>query len=159
MHGTEPLKLTTTWDELPTILGGSFRSEYLQVDQDRVDGFEFGTYIDENAHAMDGDLYQAGLIEGFHLLGLFDHLANGVLNVEDPFWAGWNYGFDHVRFVSEVTTRDRIRLSGTVSAIEVRGHRYLLTLDCTLEVEGREKPGAVATWKVMWTRTSEESSE
>lgn len=134
------------------------QSEYLQVDQAHLDGFDFATYVSENVHELDAALYQPGLIEGFQLLALFDHLANAALYVDDRSWAGWNYGFDHVRFVSEVTTSDRIRLSGTVSAVEPRGSRYLVTLDCTLEVEGREKPGVVATWKVMWTRMEDEES-
>lgn len=156
MTSTEPHTLSATWAELPSLVGRSFRSAYLRVDQAHVDGFEFSTYVTENPHQMDDDLYQPGLIEGFHLLGLFDHLSNGALYVDDPTWAGWNYGFDHVRFVSEVTTSDQICLSGTVASVEPRGHRYLVTLDCTLEVAGRTKPGAVATWKVMWTRNAEE---
>lgn len=49
-----------------------------------------------------------------------------------------------------MTTNDRIRAVGTVSAVEPRGNGYVVAFDSVIEVEGREKPGAVAAWRSLW---------
>ncbi len=147
-----PIIVSVDWNGVADLVGREFRSSYLQVDQAHLDLFDAASYVDKNANAMNADFYQDGLVEGFHLLALLDHLTNSVLSVDDPAWAGWNYGFDHIRFVSEVTTRDRIRVMGAVKDVTPRGDRYLLTLECAIEVEGRAKPGAVMLWKVLWAR-------
>lgn len=152
-----PIIVSVGWEGVADLSGREFRSDYLQVDQAHLDLFDAASYVDQNTNAMNADFYQDGLVEGFHLLTLLDHLTNSVLSVDDPDWAGWNYGFDHIRFLSEVTIRDRIRVVGTVRDVTPRGGHQLLTLECAIEVEGREKPGAVAVWKVLWTRESGKS--
>jgi hypothetical protein len=148
-----------TRGEIETLEGQPFRSEWFQVDPDRLPIFDQATYVDDNPNPVDSDLYPEDLIEGFHLLGLLDHLINPVVFIDDPAWSGWNYGFDRVRFVSTVTARERIRVSGHVGQVKPRDKgRYEVLLNCTIEVEGREKPAMVAEWRVVWTRTTEEDS-
>jgi acyl dehydratase len=141
------------WDEVSNAAGHEFRGAWFQVDRAHTALFDEAAYVDQNTHDQEAAYYPDGLVEGFHLLSLLDHLVNSVCFVNDPSWAGWNYGLDRVRFVSPVTTSDRIRVVGRVATVEPRKEGFLLTLDCTLEVEGRQKPGAVSEWKVLWVRS------
>ncbi|WP_431246473.1 hypothetical protein [Leifsonia xyli] len=147
---------SATWEDLETLIGREFVSSWLRVDEDRIAAFETGSFVESNPNGVNLALYPEGLVEGFHLLSLLDYLVNGVSFVEDERWSGWNYGFDRVRFVSPVTTSDRIRVRGSVSSVVEKGEDRLVTYDLTLEVEGREKPGAVAQWLVYWTVLGDE---
>jgi acyl dehydratase len=145
------VRAVATWDDIPSLVGREFESSWFTVDDDRLRLFDRATYVDENAVALTGAEYPDGLIEGFHLLALLDHLTNEVLQVDDPRWGGWNYGLDRVRFVSPVTTKDRIRVVGSVLEVTPRGDAQLVLIDCAIEVEGRDKPGMTARWRVLWT--------
>ena len=59
--------------------------------------------------------------------------------------AGLNYGLDKVRFMAPVRAGARVR--GRVvllGAEDKRNGRVLLKLECTLEIEGEDKPALVA---------------
>lgn len=144
------------WDAIDTLIGREFVSEWLTVSDERVTQFEESSYVDTNPNAVNVDLYPDGLIEGFHLLALLDYLTNQVSFVEDPAWSGWNYGLDKVRFVSVVTTSDRIRVRGTIDSITPRGDNALVLYNSVIEVEGRQKPGVTAEWRVLWTLVGDE---
>lgn len=145
--------LALQWDELPTSAGAPFVGPWFTVDADRLPMFDRATYVDSNAVELTGSNFPDGLIEGFHLLALLDHLTNEVLHVDDPRWTGWNYGLDKVRFVSPVTIHDQIRVTGTIADVTARGDDQLVLLHCVIEVQGREKPGMTAQWRVLWTLT------
>ena len=156
-HDDAPQVLTASWSDLPTLKGKRFRGDWFSLPAANLDLFDIATCVAQNSGTMDDGIYPEGLVEGFHLLALLDHLHSPLIRISEPDFSGWNYGFDHVRFVSTVTVTDRIRLAGEVLSVEPKGHRYLLTLGCAIEVAGRTKPGLVADWKVMWTRTSLEN--
>lgn len=138
--------------EAPLLHGKRFVSPWFRMAPSRTALFETATYTDESPHRFGGEAgYGDDLVEGFHLLAMLDHLLNHVLWSDGP-WLGWNYGLDHVRFVSVVRCSDRFRVRGTVADVIDRGDQgHLLVLDCVGEVEGRERPGFVATQRVLWT--------
>jgi acetyltransferase len=142
--------LSVAFQEVPSLAGQEFVGRWLIVDEPRLRSFEYATYLDDNEVQLDPAGYPEGLIEGFHLLGLLDHLLNPVLNVNDGTWFGWNYGLDRVRFVSPVRAGDRLRVRGRVGTVEPRGNGYLLLIHCTVEIDGQSKPGFVADWRVLW---------
>jgi acyl dehydratase len=143
--------VVTTWEDIETLTGREFTSAWFSVDADRLAPFDHATYVDENPVQLEGSNFPDGLVEGFHLLGLLDHLSNAALRIDDPAWTGWNYGLDRVRFVSPITIEDKFRLQGIVSEVIPRGDGYLLLLTCSLEVEGRDRPGLTAEWRLFWT--------
>jgi acyl dehydratase len=155
MQTSDLKSVSVPWIEVPSLAGQEFVGEWLSVGADRLHHFDIASYTDENANTMDPNFYPGGLIEGFHLLALLDHLVNAVLFVEDPLWAGWNYGLDRVRFVSPITTEDALRVRGEVITVEPRGNGFLVLIHCTLDVQGRDKPGVTAEWRVLWTRTED----
>ncbi len=122
----------------------------MSVDVDRLELFDRATYTDANEAEFDTGLYPENLIEGFHLLGLLDHLSNGVITVEEPGLTGWNYGFDLVRFTNPVEAGEQLRLIGVVGAVVPKGDGYQIRFDCQIEVAGTTKPALVAQWWVLW---------
>ena len=104
------------------LAGGVFASPWFRMDRERAELFHRGTYMDSYPHPYADQGYGEGLVEGYHLLGMFDVLLNHVLWSEGP-WIAWNYGLDHVRFVTVVRYRDRFRLCGRVSEVIDRGEQ------------------------------------
>ncbi|GAA4078711.1 acyl dehydratase [Nocardioides aromaticivorans] len=145
-------------DEVPTLAGKTFVTPWFTMDEDRHKAFEHGTYLDSYPHGYGGESgYGDDLIEGFHLLGMLDYLCNHALWSEGP-WLAWNYGLDHVRFVSVVRSADSLRIRGTVREVIDRGDQgHLVVVDAVGEVKGREKPGFVATLRALWTTVDEEA--
>ncbi|MGV9384941.1 hypothetical protein ACWDRB_54680 [Nonomuraea sp. NPDC003707] len=140
--------------DLPTLVGRTFTTPWFAMDADRSAQFEFATYLDGYPHpygSEEDDGYGEDLVEGFHLLGMLDYLLNHVLVSQTP-CTPWNYGLDHVRFVSVIRLTDRFRITGTLREVVDRAEQgHLVVLDLVGEVQGREKPGFVATQRVLWT--------
>lgn len=138
--------------EAPRLAGGRFVSPWFVMDAERAVAFERGTYLDSYAHPYGGqEGYGEDLIEGYHLLGMLDNLLNQVLWSGGP-WIAWNYGLDRVRFTSVIRQSDPFRITGTVSDVVARGAGdHLLVLALTGEVRGRDKPGFVATQRILWS--------
>lgn len=154
-EGTQVQVAATTWADRESLIGKEFVSDWIQVDDTHIAQFEAGSYVEQNPNGVNLEIYPSGLVEGFHLVSLLDYLVNGVSYISDEQWSGWNYGLDKVRFVSPVTTNDRIRVRGSIVSLTPRGENSLVLYHCTLEVEGREKPGMIAEWRVLWTMVDE----
>ena len=60
-----------------------------------------------------------------------------------------NYGFDKVRFVAPVRVGSRIRARFTLISSQARGTGRLDTYGVTVEVEGQQKPAAIAEWHIL----------
>lgn len=142
----------TDSSQIPALAGRSFTTPWFTMDADRSDDFERGTYLDSYPHPYGGEAgYGDDLVEGFHLLGMLDFLCNHGLWADGP-WIAWNYGLDHVRFVTVVRHSDRLRIRGTVREVIDRASQgHLVVLDLVGEVQGRERPGFVATLRALWT--------
>ncbi|MBP2326459.1 acyl dehydratase [Kibdelosporangium banguiense] len=138
--------------EAPLLRGQHFVSPWFRMDPDRSELFERASYLDLSPHPFGGEAgYGDDLVEGFHLVAMLDHLVNHVLWSEGP-CLGWNYGLDRVRFVTPIRFSDRFRVRGTVTDVIDRGEQgHLLVLDYIGEVDGRARPGFVATHRVLWT--------
>lgn len=147
----EVVVLSTDWDRVPDMVGREFCGPWFSPARDRADAFEEATYVLDNAHELAGGNFPEGILEGFFQVALLDHLVNEVVFVADPRWSGWNYGLDRVRFVSPLTLEDRFRVRGTVAEVTPRGDDHLVLLQCTYEVDGRDRPAMVAQWRVLWT--------
>ena len=140
--------------EAPTLVGQTFVSPWFTMDADRAELWERGTYLDLLADAYFEEGYGDGLVEGFHLVGMLDYLMNQSLTTGGR-WTTWNYGLDHVRFVSAVRHSDPFRIKGTIAKVEQRASGFLVTTDIVGEVRGRDKPGFVATQLALWTTVGE----
>ena len=143
-------RLTVTFDELPGLVGRDLgESEYLEITQERIDGFAAATNDDQWIHtdpvrAKDGP-FGAPIAHGFLTLSLVVPFWTELFDVENVS-AKLNYGLDRVRFTSPVLVGSRVRMHSVIeSAEEVKGG-YQLTTTNTIQIEGQERPAVVATF-------------
>ena len=123
-------------------------SEWVTLDQQKIDAFAVLTGDDHWIHV---DLERAQnempdgktLVHGFLTLSLIPYLQRTVFSVTNR-GKGLNYGCNRIRFTSPLQVGSRVRLHQTVKACEVLPNGARMTFDCTIEVEGKEKPALVA---------------
>jgi acyl dehydratase len=141
---------------LPHFVGRELgTSDWAAVDQQRIDRFAECTgdcqwiHVDVERARRESP-YGAPIAHGYLTLSLVAPLAMDIGLIPPDAASGLNYGLDKVRFIAPVKAgarvRNRVRL---LSAEMQKGGRMLLKLDCTLEIEGEEKPALVAEMLCM----------
>lgn len=148
-----------TLDALPSLVGAELTGEWFQLAPSDLDRFDEAAHLTESLPQFEPAGYPDGLIEGFHVLSLLDHLSSPLLRVEERGIVGWNYGLDRVRFVSPVTLNDPLRMRATVAEVRPKGAGYLVRLECTVEAQGRDKPAMVASWLALWVRDEADDTD
>ena len=132
--------------------------EWLEIDQDRINQFADVTEDHQFIHV---DPEQAALLSpwkvpiahGFLTLSMLTKLEGSVPKEAAGYQGimmGVNYGFDKVRFINPVKVGSKIRASSTVKSVELKDPSTInLTNTVTIEIEGEDKPAAVADW-ITW---------
>ncbi|MFL6108951.1 MAG: MaoC family dehydratase [Marmoricola sp.] len=121
-------------------------SEWLEIDQARIDRFAEATGDDQWIH-VDPERAAQGpfgrtIAHGFLTLSLLPVLQHELYAVEDITMAV-NVGMNKVRFMNPVPVGSRIRARLKVTeATELEG-AVQLVFSTTIEIEGVEKPAAV----------------
>jgi acyl dehydratase len=123
-------------------------SDWVVLDQQKIDAFATLTGDDHWIHV---DVERAKnempggktLVHGFLTLSLIPYLQRTVFTVSKR-GKGLNYGCNRVRFTSPVQVGARVRLHQTVKACEPLADGARMTFQCTVEVEGQERPALVA---------------
>ena len=123
-------------------------SDWVAVDQPKIDAFAALTGDDHWIHV---DVERAGrempdgktLVHGFLTLSLIPYLQRSVFSVSNR-GKGINYGCNRVRFTSPVQVGSRVRLHQAVKACDRLSDGARVTFECTIEVEGKERPALVA---------------
>lgn len=130
------------------------RSEWMEVDQDRINAFADATLDHQFIHidpvkSAELSPYKTTIAHGFLTLSLLVHLT-GQIPARDPATnAGVimavNYGLDKVRFPAPVPVNSKIRAERTLMGAELKGDNTIqLKARVTIELEGSEKPVCVA---------------
>lgn len=120
---------------------------WLEITQDRVNLFADATgdhqwiHIDP-ARAADGPFGRT-IAHGLLTLSLLPHFSQQLYRVDNIALAV-NYGYNKVRFISPVPVGARIRARGEITAINQLQGAVQATTTITVEIEGSEKPAAVA---------------
>lgn len=138
------------------VVGKTFSSDWLTVDQSMIDQFADATR-DWNFLHVDGDAARKAGMErtiahGFLTLSLLSPLRMQAGLVTCPgLRMGMNYGLDRVRFVAPVREGDCIRGQFTTNTVEVTqpGH-YRESIDVLVEIQGQDRPALVATWIALY---------
>ena len=129
--------------------------DWLQIDQDRINQFADVTEDHQFIH-VDPDMaaqlspWKVPIAHGFLTLSMLTKLEASV--PKDPagyegIMMGVNYGFEKVRFINPVKVNDKIRASSTVKSVELKDPSTInVTNTVTIEIEGEDKPAAVADW-------------
>jgi acyl dehydratase len=124
-------------------------SDWTGIDQERIDAFADVTgdhqwiHVDPDRASTESP-YGATIAHGFLTLSLIPALAKANYRVENA-KMGINYGLNRVRFLAPVPAWSRIRVrSELVDASKVTDTTVYLTVRHTVELDGSDKPAAVA---------------
>jgi len=135
-------------------------SDWLDVDQARVDGFADATYHTHWLHtdpakaAHDGP-YGGTVAHGFLVLSFINHAVDrcGLRPTDSRF--ALNYGVDKVRFLKPMPVGDGFRVRDRITLIEaeMRDRGLFTRTGHAFELEGPEndnKPCVVAEYLSLW---------
>jgi acyl dehydratase len=123
-------------------------SDWLVVDQARIDKFAEATGDHQWIHV---DVARAKtempggrtIAHGFLTLSLVPVLGQSILKIKKRS-RGINYGLNKVRFTNPVPAGARVRLHQTIKAVEPIDGGVRIISEATVEVEGQDRPAAVA---------------
>jgi acyl dehydratase len=133
--------------ELPSLVGQELGvSDWLEITQDRINRFADATgdhqWIHVDIERATKEL-GAPIAHGFLVVSLIPFLAKNIVQYQGV-GRGVNYGSNKVRFTNVVPVGSRIRMRVTLLSAETRAGALQLVNQCTIEVEGQERPACVA---------------
>lgn len=133
--------------DIPSLAGTEIGvSDWFEVDQERVNRFADATGDHQWIHIdVERATKELGgpIAHGYLVLSLLPMLARNIITYTG-IGRGINYGSNKVRFTNVVPVGARIRLKVRNLKIEPKGQALQLTNECTIEVEGEERPACVA---------------
>ncbi len=141
--------ITSIQDAIDTVGQELGVGNWKEIDQQRIDAFADVTEDHQWIHvdpvrAEAESPYGATVAHGFLTLSLIPKLSKDTYRVDNA-RMGVNYGLNKVRFLAPVTAGSKIRVrSELVAADKTDDNIVHLTVRHTLEIEGSDKPAAVA---------------
>ncbi len=147
------MRTFTTLDDVAAAAGSEIgTSEWLEVDQARIDAFADATldhqWIHVDAEAAAAGPFGTTIAHGFLTLSLLPHFASQVFAFETP-GARLNYGLEKVRFPSPVPVDSRLRSHVRFGEVRDLPAGKQLVIEHTVEIEGHDKPACVAAHVVL----------
>lgn len=122
-------------------------SDWLEVAQDRIDGFAEATgdrqWIHVDPERAARSPFGGTIAHGFLTLALIPHLFAGAVRLP-PARMTVNYGLERVRFPSPVPAGRRVRGRFTLLDVRAAAGATDVRWRVTIEVEGGGKPACVA---------------
>ena len=144
------MKVIKSIDDAASLVGQELGvSEWLTIDQKRINDFADVTGDHQWIHvdverAKTESPYGAPIAHGFLTLSLIPALGKDNYRVDNA-KMGINYGLNKVRFLAPVPAGSQVRLrSDLVDAKKVNDSTVDLTVRQTVELDGSERPAAVA---------------
>ena len=138
---------TVEFKDLPSLVGQETGvSDWVQITQERVNQFAEATGDHQWIHV---DVERANkemggtIAHGYLTLSLIPFLGAGMLPVKGV-TRGINYGSDKVRFINMVRVGKRVRMRQKLIGAEPKSGGLQLRNECTIEIEGQERPACVA---------------
>ena len=144
------MKVITSIDDAQSLIGAELGvSKWLEIDQKRINDFADVTGDHQWIHvdverAKAESPYRTPIAHGFLTLSLVPALSKDNFRVENAKLA-INYGLNKVRFLAAVPVDSRVRVrSELADAAKVDDNTVNLTVRHTIEIDGVDKPAAVA---------------
>ncbi len=144
------MKTIGSVDEAIALIGANLGiSRWVDIEQSRIDAFADVTMDHQWIHvdvekARSESPYGATIAHGFLTLSLIPGVSKDNYRVENA-KMGINYGLNKVRFLAPVTAGSRVRVrSELLDAVKVAEDTVNLTVRHTVEIDGADKPAAVA---------------
>ena len=139
--------LEVAYKDLSSIVGKEVGvSEWLEISQERVNQFAEATGDHQWIHVdVERATREIGgpIAHGYLTLSLIPFLGAGMLPVKGV-TRGINYGSDKVRFTNMVRVGKRVRMRQTLLSAEPKSGGMQMKNECTIEIEGEERPACVA---------------
>ena len=122
-------------------------TEWLDITQDRVNLFADATddhqWIHVDPQRAGGGPFGGTIAHGLLTLSLIPHFTQQLYRVDNVAMA-INYGYNRVRFITPVRVGARLRARAEIASVTQLDGAVQATLNTTVEIEGSEKPAAVA---------------
>ncbi len=121
-------------------------SDWVEVTQERVNKFAEATGDHQWIHV---DVERANremggpIAHGYLTLSLIPFLGADILRVKGV-TRGINYGSNKVRFTNMVRVGKKVRMRQKLVGVEAKAGGLQMTNECTIEIEGEERPACVA---------------
>ena len=135
------------FSDLPGLVGKEVGvSDWLEITQERVNQFAEATGDHQWIHVdVERATREIGgpIAHGYLTLSLIPFLGEGLLDVNGVARA-INYGSDKVRFTNMVRVGKRVRMRQKLIGAEPKAGGMQLKSECTIEIEGEERPACVA---------------
>ncbi len=134
-----------SYEEFATHLGQELgRSEWLEVDQERINAFADATLDHQWIHvdverARTESPYRSTIAHGYLTLSLLPYMWEQIIEVHNLKMMV-NYGMDQMRFGKPVLTGSRVRLVASLHSIENLRGICKVQIKFHIEIEGERKP-------------------
>jgi acyl dehydratase len=139
--------MATAISDLHTLVGQEVGvSDWVEITQDRVNQFAEATGDHQWIHVdVERATREMGgpIAHGYLTLSLIPFLSQGLMPVSGV-TRGINYGSDKVRFTNMVRVGKKVRLRQKLLSAEPKSGGMQLKSQCTIEIEGEDRPACVA---------------
>jgi len=122
-------------------------TEWLEITQERVNLFADATddhqWIHVDPEKAAGGPFGGTIAHGLLTLSLLPHFTHQLYRVDNIAMA-INYGYNKVRFITPVRVGSKVRASAVIADVARLDGAVQATMTVTVEIEGSDKPAAVA---------------
>jgi acyl dehydratase len=122
-------------------------TDWLEVTQDRVNLFADATddhqWIHVDPERAANGPFGGTIAHGLLTLSLLPHFTHQLYTVDNIAMAV-NYGYNKVRFITPVRVGSKIRARAEIAKVDQLEGAVQAMLTTTVEIEGSDKPAAVA---------------
>jgi acyl dehydratase len=122
-------------------------TDWLEVTQERVNLFADATddhqWIHVDPERAANGPFGGTIAHGLLTLSLLPHFTHQLYTVDNIAMAV-NYGYNNVRFITPVRVGSRIRARAEIAKVDQLDGAVQATVPVTVEIEGSDKPAAVA---------------
>ncbi|MFV8165627.1 MaoC family dehydratase [Mycobacterium sp. 134] len=142
------MKIFNGLDEFVAAKGSELGpTEWLEITQERVNLFADATddhqWIHVDPEKAAGGPFGGTIAHGLLTLSLLPHFTHQLYRVDNIAMA-INYGYNKVRFITPVRVGSKVRASAAIADVAQLEGAVQATMTVTVEIEGSDKPAAVA---------------
>lgn len=142
------MKIFNGLDEFVAAAGSELGpTEWMEITQERVNLFADATddhqWIHVDPEKAAGGPFGGTIAHGLLTLSLLPHFTHQLYRVDNVKLAV-NYGYNKVRFITPVRVGANVRARAAISDVAQLDGAVQATMTVTVEIEGSEKPAAVA---------------
>ena len=138
---------TVQYADLESLVGQTLGpSDWFEVDQGRINTFADATGDHQWIHVneeMATKMLGSTIAHGYLTLSLIPMFGPQVLSVQGV-TRGINYGANKVRFTNMVPVNSKLRMTQTVKEVNEKAGGKQMISECTIEIEGQDRPACVA---------------